>query len=195
MDWAESDSGQVTMNLQFASYQQGAVTITGEDGTEVFAFDPAAVLGEHARRYQGLILSFPELTQGKGYHVFVDGVQMAYTGTDVMGHPGMGGFGGPQPGGDRPELPEGEMPTMPEGQEPPDGFGNQRPEGGMPGMPEGEMPTWPDGERPTMPEGQEPPGGFGGMGGPGGMPPGGEQNTVFYMQDKVNFFTGLSVAQ
>ena len=193
MDWAESDSGQVTMNLQFAAYQTGAVRITNEDGTEVFAFDPAAVLGEHARRYQGLILSCPDFRQGESYHVYMDGVQMAYTGTDVMRGPGgMGGFGGQRPEGGRPDMPEGEMPTGPAGQEHPGGFGNQRPEGGMP---EGEMPTWPDGERPTMPEGQEPPEGFGGMGGPGGMPPGGEQNTVFYMQDKVNFFSGLSAAQ
>ena len=195
MDWAESDSDQVTMNLQFAAYQTGAVRITREDGTEVFVFDPTAVLGEHARRYQGLILSCPDFRQGESYHVYMDGIQMAYTGTDVMRGPGgMGGFGGQRPEGGRPDMPEGEMPTMPEGQEPPDGFGNQRPEGGMPGMPEGEMPTWPDGEMPTMPEGQEPPDGFGGMGGFGSQP-GGGQNTVFYMQDKVNFFSGLSAAQ
>lgn len=182
MDWAESDSGQVTMNLQFAAYQTGAVRITREDGTEVFVCDPAAVLGEHARRYQGLILSCPEFAQGDRYYVYVDDVQMAYTGTDVMRGPG--GMGG--------QRPEGERPGMPEGQEPPDGFGNQRPEGGMP---EGEMPTWPEGEIPTGPAGQEPPGGFGGMGGPGGMPAGGEQNVLFYMQDKVNFFSGLSAAR
>ncbi len=196
MDWAESDSGQVTMNLQFASHREGAISVTREDGTEVFAFDPGQVFGEYQRRYQGAILSCPDFKQGESYHVCQNGAMMAYTGTDVMGRPGgMGGFrpDGQRGEGEMPTMPEGEMPTVPEGQEPPEGFGGQ--------WPGGEMPTMPDGEMPTMPEGQEPPGGFGGdrgqmggRGGHGGNPgnPGGEANIVFYMQDMVNFFSGLT---
>jgi len=186
MDWAESDSGQVTMNLQFASYREGSISVTREDGTEVFAFNPGAVFGEYQRCYQGAILSCPGFTQGDSYHVYQNGIRMAYTGTDVMMGPGgMGGFGGHRPG-----APDGEIPTMPEGQEPPGGFGGQRPEGGMP-----------EGEMPTLPEGQEPPDGFrgdrglmGSRGEPGGNP-GGEANTVFFMQDMVNFFSGLTEAE
>lgn len=210
MDWAESDSDQVTMNLQFASYQapDSTIAVTKEDGTLVFAYDPGEdeILGENARRYQGMILSCGSFRQGETYLLYADdtvtgthsagiydpgtvtdrsgGMQLAYTGTDVMTRPGgMGGFGG--------------------GQRPDEG---RRPEGGMP---EGEMPSMPAGEMPTMPDGQQPPQGQPGgeMGGeppqmpgnggfPGGREPGaGEANTLFYMQDKVNFFTGLTPAE
>ena len=200
MDWAESDSDQVTMNLQFAQAQRGDIRILREDGTEVFTFAPAAdpVLGLNLRSYQGAILSCPDFKVGDTYVVFVDGVQMAYTGTDVMHGPGgfrpgeggqrpEGGIGiredrdpgnipqppegdvqlPPQPTEDMPAVPQGEAPTMPEGE--------------MPTWPEGEMPTWPEGEMPTWPEGQQ--------------MPGGQPQTLFFMQDKVNFFTGLSPVQ
>ncbi len=150
MDWAESDSGQVTMNLQFAHPQTGDITITREDGSPVFTFDPAD-FGADARQYQGAILSCPEFQQGETYQVYVDSRQMAYTGTDVE----MGG-----PGGQRPGRPEGPPPDGPGGQEPPAG------------------------ERPTIPEGQPP---------MGGRPEAnGEAKTNFFMQDMVNFFSGLT---
>ena len=161
MDWAESDSAQVTMNLRFASYREGNLTVTREDGTAVFAFDPGDVFGEYQRRYQGAILSCPAFMQGEHYNVYQNGSMMAYTGTDVMMGPGgMGGFGGQRPEGGKPE---GEMPTMPEGQEPPGGFGGGRDQ-------------------------------MGGRGEPG-RKPGGEAKTVFYMQDMVNFFSGLTEAK
>ena len=177
MDWAESDSGQVTINAQFAQMQTGDIRIFHEDGTEVFSFSPAAdpVLKENIRSYQGAVLSCPGFRVGDVYTVFVDGLQMAYTGTDVMMGPG--GFGNFAPG-QRPENgpPEDREP----GQTPPD-----MPQGTAPSMPEGEMPTRPEGEMPSMP--QEPPQGFGN--------PGGEGNTLFVMQDKVNFFSGLTLAE
>ena len=86
---------------------------------------------------------------------------------------------------------------MPEGMEPPAGE--------MPGMPEGIEP--PAGEMPTMPEGMEIPEGFFGGWGQGGEPPAGfggempgnagsvsdgEAQNIFYMQDKVNFFSGVT---
>jgi hypothetical protein len=162
MDWAESDSGQVTMNLQFASYREGDLTVAWEDGTAVFEFDPGTVFGEYRRHYQGAILSCPGFAQGETYHVFQNGAQMAYTSTDVMRGPG-----GPRPQG-----------GMPEGQEPPGGFDGNRP---------------PDGEMPSMPAGQQPPeglpGNWGQMGGREVHQ--GEPGTRFYMQDMVNFFSGL----
>ena len=197
MDWAESDSNQVTMNLQFSQHQTGPLEITREDGTAVFSFDPSAdpVLKDYNRGFQGAVISTPAFRLGDSYSVSSGGNRMMYTSTDVMGHrpggfggqmppegfeppEGFGGFEGKQP----PEGFEGEMPTRPEGEEPhaPGSFGPSRPE-----MPEGQMP--PEGF-----EGQTPPGGFGR---PGDEIPAGAGQTVFYMQDKVNFFSGLTAAE
>ena len=251
MDWAESDSRQVTMNLQFAQYQSSgsAILVCETDGTVVFAYDPSEdeILGENVRQYMGAILSCPGFTQGGSYYVYLDGTvsgeetggvyssvtaydggtQMQYTGTDVaMGPGGMGqipgGSMGQMPGGNMPtdtertqpartegevpELPEGEtMPadfdpsqmenfTMPEGMEMPEGGDFDR--GQMGGDFGGELPedfTMPEGE--TFPEGEMPEGGFGGgrgQGNMGGMGASGEANTLFYMSDKVNCFSGVS---
>ena len=70
---------------------------------------------------------------------------------------------------------DGARPEGPDGQIPPEGFG-------------GEMPTWPAGEAPNPP-------GSHGPSRPEGTPPGGEGQIRFYMQDKVNFFSGLNPAQ
>ena len=179
MDWAESDSLQVTMNLQFNQKQNDPLQITSEDGTEVFSFDPASdpVLKDYDRGYQGVVISVPAFRVGDNYQVYSGETQMSYTSTDVMRGPG--GFG-PPPTGGMPEFGKGERPA------PPEGFG-------------GEMPTWPEGE---MPEDFDK--NFGeGRGdrkhgtdrNPGTDRPSGEVRTVFYMQDKVNFFSGLSATE
>ena len=210
MDWAESDSGQVTMNLQFAQYQNSdsAIVVTKEDGSEIFSYDPGTdtIVGENARKFMGAVISCANFKQGETYQVYVGGSQMMYTGTDVMMRPGGmgGGFGGGQRPDDGqkpadmdfPEGFEGQMPGGMGGQEPPEGFDGQ-----VPSMPEGEMPTMPDGEVPAMPEGEQPGGDRGGRGQMGGDRGGkgdfnsqqtGEGNTLFYMQDMVNFFSGLT---
>lgn len=187
MDWAESDSKQVTMNLQFAQYCEAgnSITVTDEKGAEIFSFDPNTdpVLKDYLRRFQGAILSCPNFQVGATYQVYLNGIRQAYTGTDVTQmRPGMpGGFGD----GQRPDGFGGNQPPAP-------------PEGEPPPMPGGEMPTLPEGE--TMPDGtggpggMEPPGGFGGGQRPGdmGQMPTGEAKHLFYMQDKVNFFSGLT---
>lgn len=223
MDWAESDSRQVTMNLQFAQKQNAdsKITITREDGTEIFAFDTA---GEHSRGFSGLILSSPAFQRGETYNVYIDGVQMAYSGNDVGGFPGGfgGGFGG-RPGGEMPEGFEGFEPgQMPEDFDPskmegfpggqmPEGFDPSQMGGGRGQRPEGmEMPEGFEGfgkERPEgmepgkMPEGFEPgqmPEGFvpgqmpGGFGGRGEES--GEESIGFYMNDMVNSFSGVKAA-
>ena len=185
MDWAESDSLQVTMNLQFAQYQTSgcAIVVTDLDGKVVFAYDPSEdeVLGSHQRRYMGAVLSCGNFRQGQTYHVWLDGtltgtetagvydvttitaydggIQQAFTGTDVSMGPG--GFGG-----------MGQPPQMSQ-----DG---SRPEGGR--MPGGERPQgdW-------MPDGQFP-------GGMGENSSAGDPQTEFYMQDKVNCFSGIANA-
>ena len=197
MDWAESDSQQVTMNLQFAHFQESssAIVIAYPDGTVAFAYDPGQdeVLGENVRGYQGAVISTPNLQVGQSYHVYLGsavdgteaggvydvstvtgfhgGTQMQYTGTDV-------GMGGPMPGGQMPEgiedftRPEGdfqipEQPSVPENM--PAGTGGTH--GGQ--RPEG-MGGMPGGQRP---EGMENPGGG---------------NALFYMSDKVNAFSGVT---
>ncbi|MDD5864302.1 MAG: carbohydrate-binding domain-containing protein [Firmicutes bacterium] len=216
MDWAESDSAQVTMNLQFADYQSSgsAIVVKNEDGDVIFAYDPSEdeVLGENMRRFQGAVISCPAFAQGQNYTVWLDGTvtgeetggvyasvtaydggtQLQYTGTDVA----RGGMGGMRPAGEKPEGFDGEHPqkgdkpedfTRPAGEQPP-----ERPDGETSATPEGK--AFPEGERPTLPEGEtmpegEPPEGFA----PGGMDDAsGEPSTAFYMQDMVNAFSGIS---
>ena len=175
MDWAESDSNQVTMNLQFAQYQSSgsAIVVTKEDGAVIFAYDPSEdeVLGENMRQYMGAVISCPAFTRGETYQLWLDGTvtgtetggvyasvaaydggtQMQYTGTDV----GVGGMGGPRPEGGMPEDSDGQRP-QPGDFTPPDGdTGGQppeKPDGDAPGAPGDGTP--PNGERPTLPEGE-----------------------------------------
>ena len=214
MDWAESDSKQVTMNLQFASYQSSgsAIVVTKADGTIVFAYDPSEdeVLGENVRRFQGAVLSCPGLIQGETYAVYLDGTltgeetggvytsvtayeggtQMAYTGTDVRG--GMGGRGGMGPGGDMPQggkWENGERPDFAKGEVPTLPEGETLPEGGFGGQRREDLEGF-DGEKPERPDGESMP-----EGGPGvsiGADTTGEASTEFYMTDKVNAFSGVT---
>ena len=215
MDWAESDSRQVTMNLQFASGQSSdaAVVVTREDGTILFAYDPNAdeVLADNRRSYSGAVLSCPNFHVGETYNVYVDGdvtgedvggiydpttvksyvngTQMAFTGTDVMRGPGGMGFGGQMPEG----MPEGLAPGQrPEGMELPEGMENFDPSqfGGQ--MPGGMKENMEDFDPSNLPEGMQMP--QGGMGGFGGSGETGEPSISFYMQDKVNNFSGLTQA-
>ena len=215
MDWAESDSNQVTMNLQFAANQSSdaAVVVTRQDGTVIFAYDPSAdeVLAENSRVYSGAVISCPNFHVGEVYHVYADGqvtgedtggmydvttvtgytggTQMAYTGTDVMGRPGGMGFGGGKMPGDfdPSKIPEGEMPTIPEDMEPPEGMER----GERPEMPEGMEP--PEGFEPGQMPMEKPEGDFGGRGDRGDFGTNaGDPNAEFFMQDQVNFFSGLT---
>ena len=167
----------------------------------IFAYDPSAdeVLAQNRRVYSGAVISCGNFQVGQTYYVYVDGevsgsdtagiydvatvtaydggTQMTYTGTDVRIHPG--GFGGGQKPDDM-EPPEGFEPgERPEGMEPPEG------------MAQGERPEKPEGM--VFPEGFEPGGMPEGMAFPGmGNAENGEPNPSFFMQDMVNFFSGLS---
>lgn len=198
MDWAESDSNQVTMNLQFAQYQSSgsAIVVTKEDGAVIFAYDPSEdeVLGENMRQYMGAVISCPAFMQGETYQLWLDGTvtgmetggvyasvtaydggtQMQYTGTDV----GRGGMGGRRPGEEKPEGIDGERPHT----------GDFTPPDGDTGR-DGQHPEKPDGERPMLPEGEtmldrQPP--------EGGQNATGEASTGFYMNDMVNAFSGIT---
>lgn len=207
MDWAESDSEAVTMNLQFASYEDAneAIQVTDLDGNVIFEYDPADddVLGNNARRYMGAIISCPAFEVGKAYHVYVGGRMQAFTGSDIGNRPG-GMFPRPENGempGDMngdfapPEPPDGQF-QRPENGEMPGGTNGESerpepPEGMFPWPQNGEMPGDMNGEnaRPEPPDGQ-----FPGPGGQEGFPAQnteGEPDTEFLMNDKVNAFSGV----
>ena len=222
MDWAESDSEQVTMNLQFSQNQSAdaAVVVTRQDGTVIFAYDPGTdeVLAGNSRVYSGAVVSCPNFHVGETYYVYVDGVlngtdysgiydpttitdytggtRMAYTGTDVMRRPGGMGFGAEPPENFDPnKLPADFDPnSMPADFDP-----GKQPEG----MEKGERPEMPEGiEAGKMPEdfkpGEKPADMPQGMDFPGGFEQTAEAGTPtaeFYMQDKVNFFSGLQKNQ
>ena len=157
MDWAETDSLQVTMNLQFAADQASdeAIIVTDTDRKVIFAYDPDKdeSAGANKRGYLGAVISCPEFKVGETYNVYVGGdvegtdvdglydistvtgfsgaVRQVYTGTDVRGF-GRGGFGpGRFPGG------------------------RQDDRGGFPGEPPADRSGFPfgqTGERPEMPD-------------------------------------------
>ena len=229
MDWPESDSEQVTVNLQFAARQDAgdAIVVTDTDGNIVFAYDPSEddVASERIREYQGAVISCPAFQVGATYQLYLGGTltgteengvydadsvtdyaggtKQVYTGTDVRG---MGGFPG-MPGGFPGTLPDGQDRfdgEPPEGWQPPqDG---ERPDGQPPqggGAPGGQPPQngeRPDGEPPELPadfDGEPPemPADFDGEGMPGAdsgeIVDVGEPSDLFYMQDKVNGFSGI----
>ncbi len=123
MDWADSESDQVTINLQFAAAQDAdeAIIVTREDGTVIFAYDPDQdeTTGSYNRGYLGAVVSCPSFAVGDTYYVYVGGnvdgtdvdglydadtvtgfngaARQIYSGTDV-GMGGPGGMGG-GPGG------------------------------------------------------------------------------------------------
>lgn len=169
MNSIAADSQQSTMILHFATPQspRSEIILTRQDGTVVFSFEAD---NAYDRPYSTLILASAALEQGETYHVSVNGVPMGYTGNDAGRGPG-----GKMPGDARPE-----------GIEPPKDFDPNRMEGRGP-RPDDMPPETFDGqEPPKMPEGS-----FGGR----GTPASGEKRTDFYMNDKVNVFSGVIAAE
>ena len=245
MDWAESDSKQVTMNLQFAEYKEkgSSIIVTKEDGSAVFAYDSSKdkVSGENTREFMGAVISCPNFAVGESYNVYigsysentdsiagshtngiydistitaVNAVQQAYSNTEVRKHGGKP----PKADGNKPAMPNGTAPQppddIPQAQQPyftefPD---NMQP----PPFPDGDsfdpdiMKPVPEGFEKTTDENGNPIG-FGGEGKfdfneEKAPHPEDEKpqintpsyndilklRTEFYMQDKVNGFSGVS---
>ena len=197
MDWPESDSDQVTINLQFAQSQKAENEIVVKDnkGNVVFQYKPTKeeLTEGKMRDFRGAVISSPEFKVGEEYTVYIDGVKQGYTGTDLRGfHGGRPNFSdGKMPEGERPtppdgEFPKGERPTPPD-EEFPKGEGPARPDGEFP---KGERPARPDGEwqKGDMPQKGETP----------QMRPeqtdnaSTEQKDIFLTADKVNRFSGVS---
>ena len=239
MDWAESDSKQVTMNLQFADYKESdsAIVVAKQDGSVIFAYDPSEdeVVGSNTRKFRGAILSCADFAMEETYNVYIGGtikgsetagiydvstitevnsVQQAYTGSDIMMRPGgMGGFGGDFKG-QRPGMPQGDgkfdfngqIPegfdfnggNMPQNFEGKDNFNGQLPQN-FEGMEDFDFENFdfngqrPQGDMQFDPNNMPMPGGNPQQWGQNGndkqqLP----ANTDFYMQDKVNNFSGVT---
>ena len=217
MDWPESRSKQVTMNLQFASSQAAdeALIVTDTEGNVVFAYDPDKdeTTGSYNRGYQGAVISCPEFEIGETYNLYVGGdldgeetdglydastvtgfegaVRQQYTGTDVgFGGPGsgpMGGFGG-GPGGRGWEGEPGERPAG-SGEE---GEPGERPAGsGEEGEP-GERPagSGEEGEPGERPAGSEEGGAPADQ--PAGFEPG-EQGTISFRDASISELDEASI--
>lgn len=85
-DWVNAGSRQVTMNLQFSSYQDedSGIVVKGEDGEAVFD----ATLPEGCRQYSGAMISCPALNLGETYTIYIrdsrgQETKMGYTGTEL----------------------------------------------------------------------------------------------------------------
>jgi len=129
-------------------------------------------------------LSCEGFAVGETYRVQINGTDQSYTGTDVQMRPGMGGGMGGM-GGQRPQRPEG-MENM----TPPQGFTPGQPPEGMENMTPPQEFT--PGQPPEGMENMTPSEGWGGMGRPEEDADRSQANSLFYMQDKVNFFSGVA---
>jgi hypothetical protein len=195
MDWPESDSDQVTMNLQFSEAQphSSAIVVKDKDGDVVFAYKCTEENETVTKRnFRGAVISSPNFNVGDEYTLYIgselqgneeNGVYATETLTEITGGIQFGYYGTDLPGrghgnGRPPELPDGESrPTPPDGEAPPMPFDNK-----FPPEHDGEKPEFrrdnPDIERPPMRNENN-----------AGE---GEQKTVFIMNDKVNLFSGVS---
>lgn len=176
MDWPESDSNQVTINLQFAKTQkaESEIVIKNSRGENVFAYkaDGEDMSEVKIRGFRGAVISCPVFAVGETYMVYVDGVKQGYTETDFKGRPG-GEFRGEKPGNppassdkDRPEPPQGEFP-----------------EGAGPIPTDDEPDRIPDGAEGMIPKGEWSPEPL------EDKQKDAEQKDVFFMEDKVNCFS------
>jgi len=222
MDWAESDSNQVTMNLQFAEYKESdsAIIITKEDNSIVFAYDPSEdeVVGSNTRRFMGAVVSCPAFALEESYNVYIGGtisgdetagiydiatvtgfdeaIKQGYSSSDIKMHFGKINFDGQLSGmPDRP-MPEGEIFPPSEVAEADNNDGRPQPfnsekfnsDTATAPFEKGKMPPDANGQPPQIPD--------------RGTPPWSENgenvadkkllNPLFYMQDKVNNFSGVT---
>ena len=105
MDWPESDSGQVTINLQFTDAVPYGSTIYVKDKNGINVFEHKVENETNLatdRQYRGVILSCAEFQQDAEYTLYVNDVQQGYYGSDIK-------MPGRKPDGNFPPMPEGDM--------------------------------------------------------------------------------------
>lgn len=209
MNWAESNSQQVTMNLQFGEYKDSgsAIIVAKEDGNIVFAYDPSEdeVVGSNTRQFMGAVVSCANFELGESYNVYTGGtvtgsetagvydtatvtavenaIQQGHTGGDIMMHPG--GFGGKDGfDGVVHDKPQGEIPQKPEGDE----FEPDRMKPNFEERHQGEVLSEENRQQMQIPDKGTPPWDEDGVGTHDILKP----IPTFYMQDKVNNFSGVT---
>ena len=144
MDWPESNSEQVAINLQFEKSQEeeSEIVVKNSRGKTVFEYtaDKEALTEGKMRDFRGAVISSPEFEVGEKYTVYINGVKQGHTGTDFKGRPG-GRFHGMEQG-NPPDFVDGKRPERPDGKEPgvdrpvpPDGAEDMPPRGEWPPMP------------------------------------------------------------
>lgn len=167
MNQPESDSKQVTMQLQFLSARphSGVIVIKNKNGEPVFSYEPTEESAGLNRNYSSAILSCGEFKEGEEYSLYIDNVQQGYYSSERAGH-------GMRPGGVIPQKPDGERPMPKAGKHP------SQTNGEKPAMPENAPGRMPEGARASM-QGQM-------------HFDGAEIKTAFVMQNRVNFFSGVT---
>lgn len=77
VDWADLDSKQTTLNLQFKEQitSDKAFIVTDSEGKPVFAYDPTkdGVIHSNVRECRGIIISSPDFCIGEGYSLYLGG--------------------------------------------------------------------------------------------------------------------------
>ena len=88
MDHACSLSSQPTMNLIFIDNvaSKSIVTVKDSDGNEIISFSADStdfISGTERRVYFGAVVSHPSFKANGVYHLFIDGIQLGYTGNET----------------------------------------------------------------------------------------------------------------
>lgn len=120
LDYASNECAQPTMNLVFTGNIEASsvVTIQDSDGNEIISYcaNTAEFISGSARKtYFAAIVSHPKFKSGSTYHIYLDGVQLGYTGNKAgfdwsQGFPFGPGNPWGQPGQNQPQQ-TGEIKT------------------------------------------------------------------------------------
>ena len=119
LDYASNECKQPTMNLVFTGNVEpsSVLTIKDSDGNEIISYSANTadfISGSQRKTYFAAIVSHPSFKNGQTYHLFLDGVQLGFTGNKAGfdwqngggfpwggqgGNPGGWGNPGGNPGG------------------------------------------------------------------------------------------------
>ena len=77
IDWAELDSKQTSINLQFKeeTRMSKAIVITDSNDKVIFAFDPSRndIFNPYRFRRKGIVISSPQFNVGESYNLYIGG--------------------------------------------------------------------------------------------------------------------------
>ena len=105
LDYASNECKQPTMNLVFTGNVEpsSVLTIKDSDGNEIISYSANTadfISGSQRKTYFAAIVSHPSFKNGQTYHLFLDGVQLGFTGNKAgFDWQNGGGFPWGGPGG------------------------------------------------------------------------------------------------